>query len=285
MEQLTSQWQQKINDLAQQYNVSADAVLNLLQAVRNGNGIMAQFSHPEFGSGQWMQGGITTMGDRFNNSLKTTVDDLCLELSNLLINQPVIYIPLSHQSQNQNQQQQQKGSYSDSIINGSNLSAGNWWSSDLGVPLMTGAQNNMRYAYFADINRLAIDINGQVTIFDTLDHQISGVSLQQGASLSVIFTSQYGTVDPFRLPIISSDRDTVSNTTNDMSFETNTTDVQTEMRPPQNSFQPQTDVSSPASVQENDIFATLEKLAQLKQKGIVTEEDFLAKKNELLSRL
>jgi hypothetical protein len=36
---------------------------------------------------------------------------------------------------------------------------------------------------------------------------------------------------------------------------------------------------------DGDIFATIEKLAALRAKGILTEEEFAAKKTELLSRL
>jgi hypothetical protein len=40
---------QKINDLAQHYGVSADAVMTLLQAFLNSKGTMAQFDHRELG--------------------------------------------------------------------------------------------------------------------------------------------------------------------------------------------------------------------------------------------
>ena len=42
------------------------------------------------------------------------------------------------------------------------------------MPSSTGAQNKIRYAYFPATRRLAIEIKGHVTIYDTLDHQISG---------------------------------------------------------------------------------------------------------------
>ena len=43
----------------------------MLESVVNGNGAMAQFSHPEFGgSGQWMRGGMIMVSDMFNNYLK-----------------------------------------------------------------------------------------------------------------------------------------------------------------------------------------------------------------------
>ena len=46
----------------------------------------------------------------------------------------------------------------------------------LGFPSGTGAQNKFRYAYFNQTHRLAVELNGRVTVYDTLDHQISGVS-------------------------------------------------------------------------------------------------------------
>ena len=92
--QLTDQGRQKIDELARRYAVSTDAVMTLLQAVVNGHGSMAQFSHPELGGGgQWMQGGMTMVGDMFNYGLKAKVDGLCSELSQLLAQQPFVPSP------------------------------------------------------------------------------------------------------------------------------------------------------------------------------------------------
>ena len=64
MPRLTDQGLQRINDLAQHYGVSADAVMTLLQALLNSKGTMAQFDHRELGgAGQWMPGGMTMVGD------------------------------------------------------------------------------------------------------------------------------------------------------------------------------------------------------------------------------
>ena len=41
-------------------------------------------------------------------------------------------------------------------------SSGDWWPADLRWPNSTGAQNGVRYAYFAQAQRLAIELNGQV---------------------------------------------------------------------------------------------------------------------------
>ena len=85
MQKLTQAGQNLINNLTGRYGLSYDAVLHMLIAVNNGGGTMAQFNCSELGgSGQWMQGGMTMVGDMFNYGLKTTVANLCSELSNAL---------------------------------------------------------------------------------------------------------------------------------------------------------------------------------------------------------
>ncbi|MFX8852468.1 hypothetical protein ABTM75_19215, partial [Acinetobacter baumannii] len=64
-------------------------------------------------------------------------------------------------------------------------SSSNWWPSDLGMAGSTGAQNSLRYAYVPGSRRLAIDQNGQVTVYDTGDHQIGGFSQQQSGDQSL----------------------------------------------------------------------------------------------------
>jgi hypothetical protein len=258
MKQLTPQGQQIINNIAQRYNLSSDAVFTLLLSVINGNGAMAQFNHPELGgSGQWMRGGMIMLGDMFNNNLKNSVANLCQELANLIANQPDLM-------QSNNVQTQNNGSATAGVslfVAPPAGSSGNWWPAGLQFPNSTGAQNNVRYAYFATIHRLAIDINGQVTLYDTLDHQIGGFAQQQSVGGSVTFTSQYGLVDVSSLPIISINNVPVP-------------------PPAEPTFQ-----TNPSSNQEADIFATIEKLATLKEKGILSDTEFNTKKAELLARL
>ncbi len=301
LQKLTEQGQQRINDLAQRYGVSTGAVMALLQALINGNGTMAQFNHPELGgSGQWLQGGMTMVGDMFNHGLKAKVDGLCTELSQILGQQPFVPFPLSSQSQSPGgqrqqqqggygslgrsweiplhqggQQQQQQGGYgSPGMVGGGPAvslfvpaapgSSGNWWPADLGFPSGTGSQNNIRYAYFANARRLAVEINGRVTVYDTLDHQIGGVSQQQGAGASLTFTSQYGTVPVASLPVVS-------------------IDGVAQNAPAQTATPAEPYRAEPA--QETDIFAKIERLAELERKGILSQEEFNAKKSELLGRL
>jgi hypothetical protein len=282
MQQLTPQGLQKINELAQRYTVSPDVVMTLLYALVNGNGIMAQFEHRELGGrGQWMRGGMVMVGDMFNQALKAKVDGLCSELSTLLAAQPFQPLPSSSQVQSQGVQQQQQGGTSqpDRSLAHSPVSlfiptpagsADNWWPADLGTPATVGAQNSVRYAYFPATRLLAVEVSGHVTLYDTRDHQISGVAQQQGRGSSLTFTSQYGVVSLATLPVVSDGQQESPGDVPGLS---------------KSSASAQPPVSPSGSIQETDIFVTIERLAELKQKGILSEEEFAAKKAELLGRL
>jgi hypothetical protein len=256
MQPLTPEGQQKIEAIANKYRVSIDAVNTLLQALVYGNGTMAQFNHPELGGGgQWMRGGMTMVGDMFNNNLKALVDNLCVELSQVLATQPFeIKASGSSQFQHQGNQAQSNG-----------FAFSYQWPTELGTPTFSGGQNNDRYAYFANKNRLAITRNGQMTVYDTLDHHITGTSQQQQNGIpSIAFTSQYGVVNLQNLPVVSGD-------------------VQLKNSPPDN--QQSTMDTAPDIFAKEDIFAKIERLADLKQKGILSEDEFAKKKAELLDRL
>jgi hypothetical protein len=272
MPQLTPQGQQVVKDLSQRHGFSADAVTHMLFAVLNGNGTMAQFNHREFaGSGQWMQGGMLMLGDMFNNILKGRVDALCSDISGILANQPGLLRTGSFQSQSQSgggQQTQLAGM----PMGESSLvvpdRAARWWPQDLGTPSATGGQNNVRYAYFPNAHRVAVETFGQVWVYDTLDHQIGGFSQQQGTGGSILFTSQYGTVNLSSLPVISIDGH-----------------PPTGPKPVIQPAAPSGAVAGAPTAPEADVFAAIERLAGLRDKGILTDEEFAQKKAELLKRL
>jgi Short C-terminal domain len=279
--QLTDQGRQKIDELARRYAVSTDAVMTMLQAVVNGHGSMAQFSHPELGgSGQWMQGGMTMVGDMFNYGLKSKVDGLCSELSQLLGQQPFVPPPASTQSQSQ----QDGGSLF--VPDAPGLASGHWWPAELGSPNGTGAQNQIRYAYFNPARRLAVDLNGHVTVYDTLDHQIGGVSQQQGGGSSLTFTSQYGTMGVSSLPVVSVDGVPRGATAPGAAPATSAVPDPSAASAPKAAPAPASQ-SAPHSetAQEADIFTKIERLADLHKKGVLSEQEFSAKKAELLARL
>jgi hypothetical protein len=266
MRQLSPAGKQAINDLAQRHGFSSDAVLSMLQSVINGHGSMAQFSHPQFGgSGQWMHGGMIMISDMFNNVLKGRIDALCRELSRLVANQPDLAPVGNSQSQSQGSQQQGGSGPAGRVslfVPPTSGGPGNWWPRDLGWASSTGAQNGVRYAYFAEARRLAIEIGGKVTVYDTLDHQIGSFSQQQSRGGSLTFFSQHGAVDVATLPVVSAEGGARS-------------------APASPPAPPSSVPAQPAS----DIFAALEKLGELHGKGILSDEEFASKKAELLSRL
>lgn len=290
MRQLSPAGQQVMNDIAQRHGFSVDATLSMLDSVINGNGSQAQFSHPEFsGSGQWMRGGMIMVSDMFNNYLKGRVDGLCSELSNVLLSQPDLVRSGSFQSQSQGGgygsgqaqtsygggggQQQGNGGFGASslFVPPAPGTSGDWWPADLRWPNSTGAQNGVRYAYFSQARRLAIELNGQVTVYDTLDHQIGGFSQQQSYGGTLSFNSQYGLIDVASLPVISVDGV-----------------APFVPQPVQNDFSGSANNNSNsygASGNQQDVFATIEKLADLRAKGILSDDEFNAKKAELLSRV
>ena len=194
MRKLSPGGEKTISELAARYGFSREAVMSMLESVARGNGTMAQFNHPEFGgSGQWMRGGMTMVSDMFNDALKGRISELCSELSGLVASDPALK--------------------SDSgIAEGVSFfvppiasATRPWWPADLGTPASSGAQNRVRFAYFPQARRLAIELDGRVTLYDTLDHQLSRFSQQQSSAGSLTFHSQHGLVDVGSLPVVSVD--------------------------------------------------------------------------------
>ena len=264
---VSSEVENAIADIARRHGLSREAVLAMLWALHVGGGNMAQFSIPELGgSGQWMQGGMTMVGGNlFDNALKARVDALCSELAQLLAT-TAVFPPST-----------------------------NWWPANLGVPSAVGGQNTVRYAIFPSTRRLAIQIDGVTKVFDTGDHHIGGVQQQQqggggvqqqqpgGAYGSVTFTSQFGTFDVSSLAEVGTHR--VTETPVAAPAAHHQSQYQSQPAP---QFAPQTQAPEPASGASGDpaaIVAAIESLAGLHERGIVSDEEFAAKKAELLGRL
>jgi hypothetical protein len=280
MQNLTSDGHQFVKNICSRYNLSFDAVIHMLISVQNGGGSMAQFNCPELGGGgQWMRGGMTMVGDMFNYGLKNTVDNLCNELSNGLNSMQIFpIIP--------------PGAPGSSV----------WWPQNLGNPFSSGSQNNSRYAIFNQ--RLAVDRGGKITVYNTLDHQIGGISQQQGNDNSMTFSSQYGTIPVSSLPIVSGPGEPMAQQVN---FAQEPVQAPSNSMAPQQTVAPQQAVIPPTfeaqtpqqnltggpspnhqkanDASSNEILALIEKLGQLKQAGILTEDEFQSKKIDLLNRL
>ncbi len=280
MPALTDEGRRVIDGLVQRHGFSPEATEHMLFAVLNGNCQMAQFSHWEFGgSGQWMRGGMTMIGDMFNNQLKGRVDSLCSDIASTLNSHGVLFQSGSFQSQSQGSDQSQRQDVgpqpSPSNLFVPNPSE-NWWPQDLGRPNATGSQNQMRYAYFGDARRLAVKTGDSVWVYDTLNHQIGGFSQQQGGSGGISFSSQFGTVELSSLPVVLRDGQTVSKS------------VESSSEPLRDNRTANLDpvpASQPSQPKEGDIIAMLERLGGLRTMGILTDEEFNAKKKELLARI
>ena len=308
---LTPAGEAAVANLAQRYRVSDGAVRNLLDAVIRGGGAMAQFSHPELGgSGQWMRGGMTMVGDMFNSGLQSTVSGICSELSSLMASgTALVTVP-------------------DRAASGAAFGSfgGDWWPAELGRPSSSGGQNDAAYAYFPGPRRLAIRRAGDVTLYDTGDHAISGVQQQQGGRGSLEFSSQFGTftidslhlidaaaAQPGSAPAAAAEQPMVpsapaqrplgqSQSQSQFSAPAPPLPVSPHQPPPRPApanaaplasppfpaTPPPTPVAGPsagAATTPTEIGAAIETLAGLRDKGFLTDDEFTAKKTELLGRL
>jgi hypothetical protein len=268
---VTPQAADAIADIAQRHGLSREAVLAMLFALHTGGGTMAQFDIPELGgSGQWMRGGMTMVGNMFDNALKARVDALCNELAQLLATTTVFPPAGTHA--------------------GAGLTSGNWWPADLGVPSAAGGQNEARYAIFPGTRRLAIQIHGATKVFDTGEHQIGGVQQQQGGGYgSVSFTSQLGTFDVSSLRELGA-RQVAETPASAPVAPAPQYQSQYQSHPAPHvapHVAPQTPSPPPASGGSDPtaIVAAIESLAGLHDRGILSDEEFASKKAELLDRL
>ncbi len=299
MPKLSAAGAELVRTLAVRHGVSDDAATHMLIAVNNGNGSMAQFNHPEFGGcGQWMRGGMTMVSDLFNYQLKNLVDSVCNDISNEIASHRMVPQSGSFQSQSQNgltsQSQAAGAGGSNSLFEPDPVE--NWWPDELGTPAAVGSQNDARYAYFPSSQRLAVKTGRNVWVYDTLHHSIGGFSQQQGGGGSITFSSQFGTVNLSTLPVVSRDGvleqepatppqphhqhpvepDLPSPAESSVPQQLPVSDEQTSSAPT---------AVTPTSTSQEDVIDTLDRLGGLVAKGYVTDEEFAAKKAELLSRL
>jgi hypothetical protein len=246
MHDLSPEARARLDAIAARHGVSPDAALALLRAMAVGRGVMAQFNHPELGGmGQWLRSGMVMVGDMFDTGLKLRVGALCSELAALLDEggAPAAGAGSAHAPPQP---------------------AGAWWPAELGAPASSGAQDGVRYAYFPASRRLAVQREGRVSLHDTGAHRIFGVSQQQGAGRSLVFSSDRGEVRLEDLPLVDAGAAGAPS-----------------QAPPQ-APPPAPAAPPPAAA---DPLSLIERLAELRAKGVLTEEEFAAKKAELLGRL
>lgn len=261
MKTLSVDGQRKVNEIAARYNLQPETIESLLNAIIRGNGTMAQFNLPELGGqGQWMNGGMTMVGDMFNSSLRGTVEKLCNELAKL-VTSSVLFEHHGDESVTSAREDARTSAEAGFFSQPSSS-----WPAIFGNPTSSGSQNNFRYAYFAPVHRLVIEDSGKRTIYDTKHHQITGVSQQQGGVASYRFTSQEGQVDLSALEVVS-DPDASRRTTPEIPYDASSPGEQHDKSP------------------QDIVISTIEKLNVLFEKGQISEEEFKEKRRELLERL
>jgi len=214
---------------------------------------------------------MTMVSDMFNHRLQATVSGLAGDVSQLLASTP-IYLPAPDPRA------------ADEPGRPHPANQESWWPADLGQPGSSGGQNTCHYAVFPHHRRLAVRIDGgPVRVYDTLDHVIGGVQQQQsGVPGTLSFTSQRGTFTVTSLPLVESAATTPAAAP--------AADPTPPASPPSApSTEPATQATAQpartASADVEAVLATLDRLGDLHQRGVLTDEEFAAKKAELLSRL
>lgn len=276
---LTDAGRRTIQDLAARYGASEEAVEQMARAVAQGGGTMAQFNIPEFGgSGQWMAGGMTMVGDMFNYGLQGRVSGVCSELASAMAGAQLFHAPPQ------------------------GLGAP-WWPAELGSPAATGGQNQMRYAYFPAPRRLAVDPGSGAApfIYDTGEHNIGGFSQQQSGPgdplYGLTFSSQFGQFAVSSLPQVGAApvMDPPQPRFEPPQQQSQQQQPMDPIAPPPSNVTPPPDpiasapidpsLSAPAPDSGDAVLETIGRLAALRDSGALTDEEFAEKKRELLARL
>lgn len=276
----TDEASKAIGEIARRNGFGEEAGRAMADALAASAGSMAQFHHPDLGGmGQWSRGGMLMIGDMFNNALKGRVAGLAEDVADAMARGAIAARRPAH----------------------GEPTAGfaRWWPDELGEPSSTGTQNGRRYAVFPSARRLAVESGGRVTLYDTGDHRIGGASQQQGGGSTLSFSTDRGSVgvETFREVRETSTRDDRPQT-DEAPFRSTPAEPapypaaeQSEPAAPQD-WRPSpapASVSSAASssgaASSSDPVELIRKLATLKEAGVLTDEEFQAKKTELLARI
>jgi hypothetical protein len=187
-----------VRRLSSQHGLSVDGVRTVLRALRSGGGTMAQFSHPDFGGMSQWSPGMSMVGDMFNTDLRSKLEAVATELASHLRTSSGTGQRSDFQSDRRDRQASEEAAKPHANPTASTA----WWPSGLGSPSAVGAQNDVRYAAFPLSRRLVVERHGRMTIYDTADHVISGVSQAQSGRSTLTFSSQHGEVNLGDLDVV-----------------------------------------------------------------------------------
>ena len=77
-----------------------------------------------------------------------------------------------------------------------------WWPAELGHPASSGAQDGVRYAWFPEARRVAVERDGAVTLHDSGERRITGISQGGGRDGALVLGTADGPVPLRDLPEI-----------------------------------------------------------------------------------
>lgn len=267
MQRLTARGRQTVQHLATEHAFSPPAVTHLLLAMAEGGGRMAEFDHREFGGpGIWMHGRMTMLNGLSDSALKTRMDALSCVIAERLAAEAdlVEHVPDPPPEERSIAQRRRHALAGHGFRHFAIQKRGSaWWPARLGVPTLSGQQDARRYAWFADIRQLAVHDGRTLRSYDTGDHRLHGLlPPQSGDSASLTFTTTAGPIALDELPLL---------------WETGITG----------------DAAAPGPAAAKDatpaprgaLLDAMERLGELKTRGLLTETEFATKKAELLSRL
>ena len=258
----------RLDAVGRAHGFSLAATLCLHRALAAGGG-MAQFSHPELGGlGQWAGGGMIMIGEMGNAALRQRVGALCAALAALPASEtgrvdPGAAGPAARPAE----------------FSALAPDAGPWWPAGLGRPSSSGAQGEMAYAWFPQARRLAVRHGDRLAVYDTGEHGITGLSQGGGAAslrlragaheigLSELVEVGEAARD-WTKPRMTEARDEPAPRAGEGLARSRGLDA------------PADDMTGPG-----DPLATIGRLAALQAAGALTEQEFVAKKTELLARV
>ena len=173
-----------IPSIAERYHISVDAARQVERALRATGGRQAQFDHPDLGGmGQWAPG-LIQVGRMGDHQLKHRVEGLCAEIAAIV-----------RGSDTAGADAFARDPAAPPAASRVDMAAGErWWPADYGAPAASGRQHGVRYAYFPGRRCLLVESGARIDCYDTGDHDIVGVSQQQGHTSTLAFTSQLGDV-------------------------------------------------------------------------------------------
>ena len=173
-----------VAEAAAAHGFSREAATALWQALQRGQGRMAQFEHAELGgAGQWMAGGMTMLASMGDAALRARVDALAATLA-----------PYAERA-------------AASVAATPPAASGRARADAWGAAAASGAQNDLKYAYYPEARRLVIEDAQGLQVYDTGMHQIQGVSQQSGQGVPR-FQTAHGAVELAQLRRVADTPDT-----------------------------------------------------------------------------